>query len=148
MAGFNINDLSPKILRNITKDISRDAEKIMRDKLNSRISEMDGNQHIELDIRHMFRISKGKAEIDFNLSYEKIQGEQRERIRGYSYLNKNGKTVNVQAHNRVNRDTHTFQTENGDYTTSSEIPDEVFEEVFADAVQEAASNALDTLKIK
>jgi len=147
MAGINIDDLSPKILRSITKDVARDVEKIARDKLNDRISERDGNQNIEVDIRHMFRISEGKAEIDFNISYEKIKGEQRERVRGYSYSNKKGKTVNVQGHNRVNRDTHTFQTKDGDYTTSSEIPDEIFNEVFAEAVQEALSNAFGKLKI-
>ena len=147
MFGPDLDDLSPKILRSIVKDVARDAEKIARDKLNDRISERDGNQNIELDIRHMFRISRGKAEIDFNISYEKIKGEQRERVRGYSYTNKNGKTVNVQGHNRVNRDTHTFQTKDGDYTTSSEIPDEVFNEVFAEAVQEALSNAFGKLKI-
>lgn len=145
---FKKGEFSEKLLREVTKHVSRDAEEIARRKLNEKLSEGNSDQHIELDFSHSFRISAGKsADITFNTSYEKIRGEQRERVRGYSYRNKNGKTVHVQPQTRVNRDTRKFQTDDGKYITSDEIPDEVFQEVFTEAVQEALSNAFEKLNI-
>ena len=69
-------------------------------------------------------------------------------MRGYSYNNKNGKTVHVNPHNRVNKDTRKFQTENGDFFTSDEVPEELILEVFAEAVQEALTDAFKNLKIQ
>jgi len=140
-------DFSQQILRSITKDLSRDAEKIAKTKINEKLNQGTSNQNIELDIQHTFRISDGKAKITFKTSYEKIKGEQRDRVRAYSYMNKNGKKVNVKGHNRINKDTHRFQTEDGGFTTSNELPDEVINEIFTEAVQEALSGAFSKLKI-
>lgn len=145
---FKKGEFSEKLLREVTKYVSRDAEDIARIKLNEKLSEGNSDQNIELDFSHTFRINAGKsADITFNTSYEKIRGEQRERVRGYSYRNKNGKTVHVQSQTRVNKDTRKFQTEDGKYITSDEIPDEVFQELFTEAVQEALSNAFQKLNI-
>lgn len=144
--GFRELGVSKQILRSITKDVSRKAEKIAKDKLNERLAR-DSSQSIELDFQHSFQISGDSAKISFHTSYEKIKGEQRERVRGYSYRNKNGKTVHVSPHNRVNKDTRKFQTENGDFFTSDEIPEEVYLEVFTEAVQEALTDAFKNLKV-
>ena len=135
--------LNKKILRSITKDVARKAEKIVQEKLSNRLDE----QEITLDFGHNFQISDKGSKISLNVSYEGIKGEQRERVRGYSYQNKNGKTVNVKGHNRVNKDKHSFKTENGKFITSDEIPDEVFMEVFTEAVQEALADAFQNLKL-
>ena len=135
--------LNKKILRSITKDVARKAEKIVQEKLSNRLDE----QEITLDFGHNFQISDKGSKISLNVSYEGIKGEQRERVRGYSYQNKNGKTVNVKGHNRVNKDKHSFKTENGDFITSDEIPNEVFVEVFTEAVQEALADAFQNLKL-
>ena len=145
--GFRELGVSQDILRSITKDVSRKAEQIAKEKLNEKLSK-DSSQSIELDIQHSFQISGDSATISFNTSYEKIKGEQRERVRGYSYNNKNGKTVNVKPHNRVNKDTRKFQTEDGDFFTSDEVPEELFLEIFTEAVQEALADAFKKLKIQ
>lgn len=143
----DLKDFSQQLLRNITKDLSRDAEKIAKTKINEKLNQGNSNQSIELDIQHTFRISNGKANITFKTSYEKIKGEQRDRVRAYSYTNKKGKKVNVKGHNRVNKDNHRFQTEDGEFTTSKELPDEVLNEIFTEAVQEALSGAFSKLRL-
>ena len=143
----DLKDFSQQLLRNITKDLSRDAEKIAKAKINERLSQGTSKQSIDLDIQHTFRISNGSADITFKTSYEKIKGEQRDRVRAYSYTNKNGKKVNVKGHNRVNKDNHRFQTEDGGFTTNNELPDEVINEIFTEAVQEAVSGAFSKLKL-
>ena len=145
--GVDLKDFSQQALRSITKDLSRSAEKIAKTKINERLNQGSSNQSIELDIQHTFRISNGKANITFKTSYEKIKGEQRDRVRAYSYTNKNGKKVNVKGHNRVNKDNHRFQTEDGKFTTSKELPDDVITEIFNEAVQEAVSGAFSKLKL-
>ena len=132
-----------QILRSVTKQVARKAEKIAQEKLSTRL----GEQNIILDFGHNFTIGRDGSTISFNTSYEGVKGEQRERVRGYSYKNKNGKTVNVKGHNRVNKDKHSFKTENGDFVTSDEIPNEVFVEVFTEAVQEALADAFQNLKL-
>jgi len=144
---LDLKDFSQQVLRSITKDLSRDAEKIAKSKINERLSQGASNQSIELDIQHTFRISNGKANITFKTSYEKIKGEQRDRVRAYSYTNKNGKKVRVKGHNRTNKDNHRFQTEDGEFTTSNELPDEVINEIFSEAMQEAVSGAFRKLKL-
>ena len=147
LATLDLNSFSQQLLRSVTKDLSRDAEKIAKTKINEKLNQGNSNQSIELDIQHTFRISNGKANITFKTSYEKIKGEQRDRVRAYSYTNKNGKKVNVKGHNRVNKDNHRFQTEDGEFTTSKELPDEVLNEIFTEAVQEALSGAFSKLKL-
>ena len=144
---MDLKEVSPHILREVTKYVSRDAEKIARGKLNALLAEGNSDQTVELDFSHTFKIKTGEsAEITFETTYDKIQGEQRERVRGYSYNNKNGKTVHVKSHNRVNKDTRKFQTEEGKFITTDEIPNDVFVEVFTEAVEEALSNAFQNLK--
>ena len=143
----DIENFSQETLRSVTKDLGRAAEKIAKDKINEKLSQGASNQSIELDISHTFRITNGQASITFKTSYEKIKGEQRETVRGYSYTNKKGKKVHVKGHNRVNKDNHRFQTENGGFTTSDELPDEVINEIFTEATQEAVAGAFSKLKI-
>ena len=144
---LNLENFSQQALRNITKDLSRTAEKIAKAKINEKLNQGASKQSVELDISHTFKITDGKATIGFKTSYEKIKGEQRDRVRAYSYTNKNGKKVRVKGHNRVNKDNHRFQTEDGGFTTSSELPDEVMTEIFTEAVQEALAEAFGKLKI-
>ena len=143
---LDLKSFSQELLRSITKDLSRDAEKIAKAKINERLGQGASNQSIDLDIQHTFRISNGSADITFKTSYEKIKGEQRDRVRAYSYTNKKGKKVNVKGHNRVNKDNHRFQTEDGEFSTSNELPDEVINEIFAEAMQETVSEAFRKLK--
>ena len=56
----DLKDFSQQLLRNITKDLSRDAEKIAKTKINEKLNQGNSNQSIELDIQHTFRISNGK----------------------------------------------------------------------------------------
>ena len=144
---LDLKSFSQEMIRSVTKNLGRDAEKIAKVKINERLSQGASNQNVELDIKHTFRITNGQATINFKTSYEKIRGEQRERVRGYSYTNKKGKKVHVKGHNRINKDTHSFQTEDGKFTTSNELPDEVITEIFTEAVQEAVSGAFSKLKI-
>lgn len=146
-ATLDLNSFSQQLLRSVTKDLSRDAEKIAKAKINERLGQGNSNQSVDLDIQHTFRISNGSADITFKTSYEKIKGEQRDRVRAYSYTNKNGKKVHVKGHNRINKDNHRFETENGGFTTSDELPDETINEIFSEAVQEAVSGAFRKLKL-
>jgi len=145
--GVDLKDFSQQVLRSVTKDLSRSTAKIAKAKINEKLSQGASNQSIELDISHTFKITNGKANISFKTSYAKIKGEQRDRVRAYSYTNKKGKKVNVKGHNRINKDNHRFQTEDGGFTTSNELPDEVITEIFNEAVQEAVSGAFRKLKI-
>ena len=88
-ATLDLNSFSQQLHRSITKDLSIDVEKIAKTKINEKLSQGASNQSIELDISHTFRISGGKENITFKTSYEKIKGEQRDRLRAYSYTNKN-----------------------------------------------------------
>jgi len=144
---IDVKDFSQQVLRSVTKNLSRDAGKIAKTKINERLNQGSSNQSIELDIQHTFQISNGKANITFRTSYEQIKGEQRDRVRAYSYTNKKGKKVNVKGHNRVNKDNHRFQTEDGGFTTNNELPDEVINEIFTEAVQEAVSGAFSKLRL-
>jgi len=144
--GLELKKFTQQALRSVTKDLSRDTEKIVKAKINEKLSQGASNQNIELDISHTFKITDGKATIGFKTSYEKIKGEQRDRVRAYSYTNKNGKKVHVKGHNRVNKDNHRFQTEDGEFSTSNELPDEVINEIFAEAMQETVSEAFRKLK--